>query len=409
MSAVQADTAPIAGAGGGGGKGGGGDVYVPSEAPNTLQSRAIARVVDLIGEGPCVGLADGLKSVFFNDTPLQNADGTFNFSGVGVHVRTGLPDQTATPGASGAESEVVHNSEVEDDNPVTFTVTDDAVNVVRVKLRVNALYKITDQGDTVGDQLRFKIEVKTEDGAYQPAGAGSTVSAVNKPGFFPGAWPGRQSTAGQYRISGKDAGAFANQIPKRSYEWRGLIISVPNNYNPTTRAYTGTWNGTFKQAWSDNPAWVLYDLLTNERYGLGQAIPASSIDKWSLYTIAQYCDAQVDDGYGGREPRFTCNCVINTRRDAYAVINALASVFRGMVYWSAGGVVAAQDAPADPGRLVTQANVIDGEFAYQGTALSARHTAALVTWNDPADSYRPAIEIVEDQDGIRERGLLPST
>ena len=469
MSAVQDNTAPIAGAGGG--KGGGGDVYVPSEAPNTLQSRAIARVVDLIGEGPCVGLADGLKSVFFNDTPLQNADDSFNFSGVGVHVRTGLPDQTATPGASGAESEVVLNSEVDDDSPVTFTVTDDAVNIVRVKLRVNALYKITDQGDTVGDQLSFKIEVKTEDGAYQPAGTGSTVSAVNKPGFFPGDWPGRQSTAGQYRISGKtvgpyeaayrvnlsgegpwtlrvsritpkstsarqvntlvvsgyteiiearltypdsalvrieaDAGAFANQIPKRSYEWRGLIISVPNNYNPTTRAYTGTWNGTFKQAWSDNPAWVLYDLLTNERYGLGQAIPASSIDKWSLYTIAQYCDAQVDDGYGGQEPRFTCNCVINTRRDAYAVINALASVFRGMVYWSAGGVVAAQDAPADPGRLVTQANVIDGEFAYQGTALSARHTAALVTWNDPADSYRPAVEIVEDQDGIRERGLRP--
>ena len=202
-----------------------------------------------------------------------------------------------------------------------------------------------------------------------------------------------------------DASQFTN-VPRRAYHIRGLKVQVPTNYDPMLRTYTGPWNGTFKTAWTDNPAWCFYDILTNNRYGLGGFISAAQIDKWSLYSIAQYCDEMVDDGFGGVEPRFTCNLYLQSRADAYKVINDMASIFRGLVYWASGAITAVQDAPGDPAYLYTPANVIDGVFNYVGSSAKARHTVALVTWNDPDDLYRQKVEYVEDAEGIARYGVV---
>lgn len=203
-----------------------------------------------------------------------------------------------------------------------------------------------------------------------------------------------------------DSKVFGNSIPQRSYEMKGLIVQLPSNYDPETRVYTGVWDGTFKRAWTDNPAWCLYDLLINKRYGLG--LDPLDIDKWAFYQISKYCDELVDDGFGGQEPRYTLNCVIQTREEAYAVINTITSVFRGMVYWASGAITVSQDAPADPDRLVTPANVINGEFNYSGTALKARHNAALVQWVDPDEDYRSTVVMAEDAEDILKFGYRPS-
>jgi predicted phage tail protein len=183
-------------------------------------------------------------------------------------------------------------------------------------------------------------------------------------------------------------------------------VKVPSNYNPTTRAYTGAWNGSFKIAWTDNPAWCFYDLLTNARYGLGENIDPAQVDKWTLYQIARYCDQLVPDGFGGMEPRFTCNLYLQGREDAFKVINSMASIFRGMIYYADGEILFSQDAPTDAVALFSPANVIEGMFTYQGADRRARHTAVLVSWNDPGDMYRQKIEYVADPEGIARWGVV---
>lgn len=199
-----------------------------------------------------------------------------------------------------------------------------------------------------------------------------------------------------------------NTIPNRGYDIKGLKVLIPSNYNPITRVYSGIWDGTFTVAWTDNPAWCFYDLITNDRYGLGSFINPDQIDKWSLYTIAQYCDQMVPDGFGSEEPRFTCNLYLQTREDAYKVVNSMASIFRGIVYWSAGSIVTVQDAPASPVALYSPANIINGQFSYQGSSAKARHTVVLVSWNDPSDAYKQKIEYVEDAEGINRFGVIQS-
>lgn len=194
-------------------------------------------------------------------------------------------------------------------------------------------------------------------------------------------------------------------IPRRGYHLKGIRIRVPTNYDPVTRVYTGVWDGTFKVAWSNNPAWCFYDLVTSTRYGLGDYIDPSQADKWALYDIAQYCDELVSDGYGGQEPRFTCNMYMQTREEAYKVIGTMASIFRGMAWWQSGAVTASADKPSDAVMLFTRANVVDGVFNYQGSSIKARHTVALVTWNDPEDQYKQKIEYVEDTEGVVSYGI----
>lgn len=202
-----------------------------------------------------------------------------------------------------------------------------------------------------------------------------------------------------------DARQF-NSIPSRAYEIYGIKVKVPTNYDPVTRAYTGEWDGDFQIAWTDNPAWIFYDIVTNDRYGLGQFIDAGSVDKWGLYSIAKYCDEIVPNGLGGSEPRFTCNAFIQTRHEAYNLIMQMASIFRAMTYWSSEQITCVQDRPSDPVALLTSANVIDGQFNYSGSSVKARHTVALVTWNDPNDRCRQKVEYVEDQEGIERYGVV---
>jgi predicted phage tail protein len=430
----------IQGSGGGGGKGGGSSGRVAQEAPNTLQSVSTARVIDLISEGEIWGLVDGAKSIFFDGTPLQNADGSYNFDGVSWDFRPGTSSQSYLPGFPSVESEIPVGVEVKYTSAVVRTITEATADALRLTIRLPALYQ---QDVTNGDMneatVVFKIEVQPYGGSWAVARteelSGKCTSPYERayrielpPGGNP--WtvrvvrlsPDSDSSALQNKMIWSsytvltdaklcypnsavmaltvDARLFGSSIPTRSYDTKGLLFRVPSNYNPETRAYSGIWDGTWQVAWSDNPAWFLYDLLTHPRYGLGRQIDESQVDKWGFYSIAQYCDELVPDGSGGEEPRFTFNGVINTREDAYRVLQSITSAFRGMVYWSSGAVTSRADMPEDATRIMTPANVIGGDFSYSGTALKARHTVAMVAWNDPADGYKTAIEVVENPDLI---------
>ena len=431
---------------GGGGKGGGGSARVAQEAPDSLRSRAYARVVDLISEGEIEGLVDGLQSVYLDDTPIQNPDGTTNFSGVTLESRNGSQQQSYVPGFSSVENEVVVGVEVKASQPVVRSITDPDVDAVRIKVSVPQLTnQDTTNGDLNGSTVTFAIDRQVNGSGFveiiSDTISGKTTTKYQRSYYVPligtGPWDIRvrritadsTSTAIQNKtfvdsytevIESKlrypnsalvalrvDASQFSS-IPRRSYDMKLLRVRVPVNYNPSTRAYSGVWNGTFKIAWTDNPAWCFYDLVTSARYGLGGYIPEAQVDKWALYRVAQYCDQLVPNGLGGVEPRFTCNLYLQTREQAYKVVQDMASIFRGMVYWSGGAITVTQDAPADPVYQFAPSNVVDGEFAYQGSSAKARHTVALVTWNDPEDFYRQKVEYVEDAAGIARYGIVQS-
>jgi len=433
------------------GSGGGGEppppppVHTPQEAPNTLRSKASAKIIDIISEGSVKGLVGGAKGIFLDGVALQDSGGGFNFQGVTFIERLGFPDQDPIPGFAETESENNVGIEVKEGAPVVVTIVDQDIDAVRVKIAVPALFVQTDLGDINGTDVQLRIEVRGSGENYvtklTPTISGKTMGPyeqqhrIELEGTAP--WDIRVSRitpdATDAKLNNKtsfvgytevidanliypdsaltalvvDSELFGGRVPARAYLCEGLEIAVPTNYDPETRIYTGIWDGTFKIAFTDNPAWVLHDILTSVRYGLGDFIEQTNVDKFGLFTIAQYCDELVPDGFGGMEPRFTLNALINTRVEAYTLINTIASAFRGMVFWAAGAVTAAQDSPAEASRLVTPANVIGGDFTYEGSALNARHTAAHVTWNDPADQYKPAIEVIEDPDMIFTHGLRP--
>lgn len=409
----------------------------------TLRSRAYARVLDLVSEGEIEGLADGAKSIYLNGTPLQNADGSFNFQNVTYDNRAGTNSQTHIPGTSAIENETNVNTEVTNATALVRTVSNAEVDAVRVTISLPSLYFQNSQGDLEGQSVQIAIDVQPSGGSYTQVLtntiSGKTTSKYQRSYRVPlagtGPWNVRvrrvTSDATNIRLQNKtfwdsyteiidsklrypnsalvsvrfDASAFSG-VPTRAYDLKLKKIQVPVNYDPATRAYTGAWNGTFKTAWTDNPAWCFYDLMTNSRYGLGEFIDPAQVDKWALYSIGQYCDELVDDGFGGQEPRFTCNLYLQGRNEAYKVVQDLASCFRSMVYWASGSLTLSQDAPGDPVALFTQANVVDGAFSYSGSAAKARHTVALVTWNDPADLYAQKVEYVEDQDAIARFGVV---
>lgn len=410
--------------------------YVPVESPNTARSKAVYRVIDLIGHGPNGGLVNGAKSIYLDDVQLQADDGTWNFEGVTWTERTGLPDQSPLPGFPAVETTVLVGVNVLHDTPITRTITNPDLDAVRVHLAMPSLWQQFDNGDLKGSTLQFTLEVvghsavtKTISDKFMstyevdyllslPAGqapwdirvtrvtADSTTSKLAN-GL---AWSTytevlnhRLIYPDSHIIGGAiDASLFGGKIPRRSYDVYGRIIKVPSNYDPQTRVYTGIWDGTWQQAWSNNAAWCFYDMLEHDGYGLGLTAP----DKWALYPIAQYCDELVPDGFGGMEPRFCLDCVINTRHEAYALINTMASVFMGMPIWSTGSVTVFQDAPADPQILATPANVIGGLFSYEGTGRKSRATVAYVTWNDPANGGKPTIEPVVNRAAVRKYGYI---
>ncbi|TRM51477.1 host specificity protein J [Achromobacter sp. LC458] len=431
----------------GGGKGGGGG-RSPKESPDSLHSTAFARIIDLVSEGevygPTHGLSGALRDVYLDGTPIANEDGTLNFQNVAIDFRTGTQTQDPLPGIPASETTTGANVELTATTPWVRSFTDTQLSAVRITLAVNGLSQAnTSNGDISGYRVEYRIEVSTDGGAYQLALAsafdGKTTQRyarshrIELPAARSG-WSVRvvRVTANaasstivdrtfvdaftevidaklRYPMSAVvgikvDASQFQN-IPTRSYDWKGRIIRVPSNYDADSRAYTGTWDGTFKLSWTDNPAWIFFDLVSNDRYGLGERIPAGWLDKWGLYQIARYCDELVPDGFGSQEPRFTCNAYLQTAADAFRVLQDLASTFRGMAYWASGSVFAVADMPGDPVYTFTSANVIDGRFNYVGSALNTRYTVALVSWNDLSDMGRQKVEYVEDRQALARYGL----
>lgn len=435
----------------GGGKGGGsssGGGSTPDEAADSLRSRQYARLIDLVCEGEIEGLATGdLRSVYLDKTPVMNEDGSYNFDGLTIKTRNGTQSQDYIPGFPSIEAETSVGVQAFENVPVVRSITNSTVDAVRVTIGIPQLVR-TDlsSGDIEGANVRFRIQVQADGGSYETKVEdrveGKTTTRYQRSYVIPltgdAPWNVRvirmsddsdsqylqnatwwdsytEITNAKLRFPNSalvatliDSKQFS-AIPTRGYDMKLLRVQVPSNYEPGTRTYTGTWDGTFHIRWSDNPAWVFYDMVTNSRYGLGQFIDASQIDKWALYQIGRYCDEMVPDGFGGLEPRFTCNLYIQQQQEAFKVVQDLASVFRGMAYWGSGLITAIQDAPSDPVALYTNANVQDGLFTYAGSSLKTRHTVALVQWNDPADFYALKPEYVEDAAGIARYGIIQTS
>lgn len=432
-----------------GAKKGGGGSSGGKEDRDSLHSTSYARIVDLLSEGEIVGPVDGLKSVYFDETPVLSSDGTASFSGYDIQFRSGTQDQDPVSGFPASESTTSVGVEFKASTPWTHTFTNTELDAVRITLAVSGLQKVNQKnGNINGYRVDYTIELSSNGGTYSTvvssAFDGKTTSAyarshrIDLPsGGAPWTIRVRRSTADsstnyisdttlvqayteiidaklRYPMSAIaaikiDASQFSS-IPTRAYHLKGRIIRVPSNYDADKRTYTGTWDGTFKTAYSNNPAWVFYDVLTNDRYGLGDVLDAGYIDKWSLYEIGQYCDESVPTGVGSTtEPRFTCNCYLQSAADATAVLSDLATVFRGIVYWGNGSAIPVADMPRDPSYTYTAANVIDGKFQYQGSARSTRYTVCYVSYNDPDDMYNTKVEAVEDADGIARYGIVATS
>lgn len=428
-----------------GGKSGGGASRAAQEDPNTLKSVATARVIDLVSEGEVVGLANGLRSVFLDGVPVENDDGSFNFDGVSVATRVGTPAQTHIEGFPAVENEVSVDQEVLNGLPVSRSISDPDVDAMRVKVVIPALTKQdASDGDLHGSEVTIQIERQAFGGGWEMVVEntirGKTTSDYERAYRIPKPEGGVPWNVRVIRISEDsdsdatienktfwgtytevidakltypdsaiialaiNAEQFGDKVPKREYDLQGVIVNVPSNYDPATRTYTGIWDGTFQRAWTDNPAWCYYDMITNDRYGLGEFINEASVDKGRLYQISQYCDELVPDGFGGLEPRFTLNVQIRTRDEAYTLIRKMASAFRGVTYWGSGAVIPVQDAPADYEFLATPSNVIKGKFTYGSKSLKESSTAVLVSYNDPNDGEKSAIEVYEDAASVSEFG-----
>lgn len=414
--------------------------------PDNLRSKAFAQILDLISEGEIEGLVDGAKSVFFDETPLQNEDGSYNFQGATVVQRTGTQSQEYIDGYPSVENETSVSVEIKASSSATRQITNPDIDAVRVRISVPQLYSYDGKGNMNGTSVSYAIDLQSSGGSYVEVKSdtitGKTTSKYERAYRIPltgsAPWNVRVRRITEDSTSEKlanktswesyteiidaklrypnsalvgikiDSSQFKS-VPRRAYDMKLLKVKVPSNYNPVTRAYTGIWNGTFTVAWTDNPAWCFYDILTNERYGLGGFVDETQIDKWALYTVGRYCDELVPDGFGGTEPRFTCNMYLQTRADAYKVMQDMASIFRGMIYWQAGALTVSQDAPSDPIYIYNPSNVIDGIFNYQGSSAKTRHTVAMVTWNDPDDFYRQKVEYVESASGIARYGIVETS
>lgn len=409
----------------------GGSSHTPVEAKETGRSFQILRMLEVISEGEIEGLVDDMKSVYLDKTPLCNADGTFNFKNVSVYANVGTQDQDVLPEFNSVEKEINVGSKILKNKPIIKTVTDVNVTRIRMTLGVERLLRQEDNGDTNPTSVSMTIEILknnsvvgsqtyTFNGKYSNAYREMFDLTVPQPPFSirvsrvePDSLVNKvQNTcfwSSYTEIIDKefaypntaligikiDSEYFSN-VPVRNYEINGLIIKVPSNYNPETHTYTSDfWDGSFKSAWSNNPAWVFYDLVTNTRYGMGKRLQEFNIDKWQLYAIGRYCDELVPDGFGGKEPRMTCNIWITDQRKAYDLINDICSIFRAMPVWNGQALTAIQDRKADPVWTYNNANTIGG-FTRQRSARKARHNTIQVEYIDASDFYEKKIESVSD-------------
>ncbi|EPP5038714.1 phage tail protein [Enterobacter hormaechei] len=424
------------------GKGGSNQTRTPVEAPDSIQSIARAKVLIALGEGEFAGGLDG-KNIFLGDsssyTPLQNDDGSYNFNNVKYEFRSGTQDQDYIQGFPGIENELQVSYELKQAVPYVRAVSNTQLSALRIRLGWPTLLLQKNNGDKVGTRVEYAIDLSVDGGPYETVVNGAvddkTTSLyershrVNLPKASTG-WQLRvrritpdstsvnivdtmRVVAVTEIIDAKlryvntallyvefDAKQFPNGIPQVVCNPKGRIIRVPDTYDPETRTYSGTWEGVFKWAWTDNPAWIYYDIILNERFGLGQRIDATQIDKWELYRIAQYCDQLVPDGKGGSgtEPRFRCNVYIQDRNDAWTVLRDLAGIFRGMTYWGDNKMYVLADMPRDVWHIYNHASVVEGKFTFADPSETTRNTAALVNWSDPANHYKDTPEPVYDND-----------
>ncbi|EPG1688542.1 TipJ family phage tail tip protein [Klebsiella pneumoniae] len=412
-------------------KGGDSKPRTPTEQPNDLQSAAKAKILIALGEGEFAGGLTG-KNIYRDGTPLENADGSQNFSGVYWEFRPGTQAQTYIQGIPGTENEISVGTEVSSKTAWTHTFTNTQLSAVRVRLKWPSLMKQEDDGDVVGNTVEYAIDLQTDGGAWQTvletAVTGKATSGYERSHRIDlpqagSTWTlrlrkitpdansvkvGDVMTLQSYTevIDAKlrypntallyiefDASQLNGSIPQISCEPRGRVIRVPDNYNPETREYTGVWTGGFKWAWTDNPAWIYYDIVTADRFGLGNRLSSANISKWTLYQIAQYCDQLVPDGRGGdgMEPRYTCNVYVQERNDAYTVLRDFAAIFRGMTCWNGEQIVVQADMPRDVDFTYTRANIV-GKPRYSSSSSQVRYTNALISWSDPDNAYADAME-----------------
>lgn len=427
-------------------KGGGGSQHTPVESPDSLQSTSHAKILLALGEGEFAGGLDG-TNIFLDGTPIIGPDGSENFPGVKWEFRPGTPDQTYIPGMPDVENEITVGTELTSLNPWVRSLTNTQLSAVRLRFSWQQLQRQQDNGDVVGYRIEYAIDVATDGGAYQEllktAVDGKTTTKYERSHRIdlPKASTGWQIRVRRITpnstsnlIADKmviesltelidvklrypetallfvqfDAKQFQN-IPQISCEPKGSVIRIPTTYDPIARTYTGVWDGSFKWAWTNNPAWIFYDLLINARYSIGTRVRAENLalTKWDLYTIAQYCDQLVPDGRGGggMEPRFMCDVYIQSQEEAWSVLRDFANIFRGMTYWANNSMNVVADMPRDVDYIYTRANVKDGLFTYASASEKTHYSVAMVSWSDPANGYQDSVEPVFDNNLIRRYGV----
>ncbi|WP_275063493.1 phage tail tip fiber protein [Enterobacter ludwigii] len=420
-----------------GAKGGGGSAHTPVEQPDDLLSVAKLKMLIAVSEGEIQGDLTA-QNIFLNDTPLANDSGEYNFSGVKWEFRKGTQDQTYIAGMPQVDNELAVGTTVTTMSPWTRQFTNLSLDAIRIKLSVPVQYLYKDNGEMVGTVTEYAIDLSTDGGAWKTVvngkfdGKTTTEYQRDHRIDLPKSTSGwsvrvRRITADASGSNSKlvnafkvfsyaevidsklrypltallyvevDSSQFNGSAPKVTCKIKGKLIKVPDNYDPTTRTYSGSWTGGFKMAWSNNPAWIFYDLVLDEIYGMGTRVDASMVDKWALYSIAQYCDEMVSDGAGGTEPRFTCNVFIQSQEDAWQVLNDLAAVFRGITFWGNDQIYVQADVPQDDVDWVYNvSNVIDGLFTYAGGSYKNRYSSCLVSWSDPQNHYSDTVEGVYD-------------
>lgn len=417
----------------------------PVISPDSAQSKTYIKVLYGLAEGEIEGLANGLQSIYLEETPLQNADGSFNFENVKVDFRRGTNDQEYIEGFPAVESETAIDVELKSETPWVRAFSNLDLDAVRLRLKWGPLRsQDATNGDVSGVTIEYAIDLQTDGGIWTEvlktkisdktsanyerahridlprADSGwlvrvrrltpnSTsefisdkmyISAVTEVIDAKLRYPNTALLGLQY-----DAETFGN-VAKVAADTKGRILKVPTNYNPATRQYVGMWDGTFKEAYSNNPAWIYYDICTADRYALGDRLTPFMVDKWSLYRLAQYCDQMVPDGLGGQEPRFTCNVYLQSAESAFEILTKLAGVFRAITFWDGMSIICDADIPQDTYFTYTRANVIEGNFEYAGTRARDRHNVVKVAWDNPANHYKTEYEFVRDEKAIAEAGQV---
>ncbi|HEE6026835.1 TPA: phage tail protein [Acinetobacter baumannii] len=417
----------------------------PVISPDSAQSKTFIKVLYGLAEGEIEGLANGLQSIYLEETPLQNADGSLNFENVTVNFRSGTNDQEYIEGFPAVENEIPIDVELKSSSPWVRSFNNLDLDAVRLRLRWGPLRnQDPTTGDVTGYTIEYAVDLQTDGGAWSEvlrakisdktsdnyerphridlpkADSGwlvrvrrltpnSTSEYVSDKMYIAAVtevidaklrYPNTALLGLQY-----DAETFGN-VAKVAMDTKGRLLKVPTNYNPATRQYVGMWDGTFKEAYSNNPAWIYYDICTVDRYALGDRLTPLMIDKWSLYRLAQYCDQMVPDGLGGQEPRFTCNVYLQSAEGAFEILTKLAGVFRAITFWDGNSIICDADIPQDTYFTYTRANVIDGNFEYSGTRARDRHNVVKIAWDNPANHYKTEYEFVRDEKAIAEAGQV---